>query len=170
MKNIVLVGFMGTGKSVVGRMLAKDLKRPFVDLDERIAKEAGQSIEQLFATEGEAVFRQRESKEVQAVASLQGVVIAAGGGVLLDEENVRALKVSGTLVCLTARPEVILQRTKGTSRVRPLLSGPNPRERIEELLRLRAPSYAQADITIDTSDRPVQEVVVEISRRIHESS
>ena len=164
MKNIILVGFMGTGKSAVGRALAKKLKRPFIDLDERIEKEAGRPIAQIFSKEGEAGFRQRETQAVEKAAKVSSSVIATGGGVMLDEENVRLLKESGTVVCLTARPEVIVQRTLASLPSRPLLNGAgiSPRERIEELLRVRAPFYAQADLVIDTSDKLTQDVVEEI--------
>ncbi len=107
MKNIILVGFMGTGKSAVGEGLSKRLKRPFVDMDERLEKESGRSIDQIFSEQGEAAFRQMESKVVREIAKEEGTVVAAGGGVMLDQENVRLLKESGTLICLTARPEVI---------------------------------------------------------------
>ncbi len=157
---------MGTGKSAAGRLLAKRLNCPFVDLDERIAKQAGRTIPELFADEGEASFRKREREAVQWASGLKGHVIAAGGGVMLDEENVQDLKRSGRLVCLTARPEVILERTGRSLPSRPLLKGSNPRERIEELLKLRSPYYAQADVAIDTSDRSIQEVVEEIVEKV----
>ena len=164
MKNIILVGFMGTGKSAVGRALAKKLKWPFIDLDERIEKEARCSVAQIFSTEGEAGFRQREARAVEKAAKTSLSVIATGGGVMLDQENVRLLKESGTVVCLTAQPEVIAQRTLASLPSRPLLNGVgiSPRERIEELLKVRAPFYAQADVVIDTSDKSTQDVVEEI--------
>ncbi len=153
---------MGTGKSVVGRLLAKKLRRPFLDLDERIERQAGRSIAELFATEGEAGFRKRETHVVQKVAALKNHIIATGGGVMLNEDNVRALKRSGLLVCLTASPEMIFERTSASVHARPLLRGPDPRSRIEELLKLRTASYAQVDIAIDSSKRSVQEVAEEI--------
>ena len=165
-QNIVLVGFMGTGKSAVGRMLAKKLNRPFLDLDREIEKQAGRSIPQIFALEGESGFRKREAEAVARSAGVKGHVIATGGGVMTDEANVQTLKNSGFVICLTASPEVILKRTEASVPSRPLLSGTDPRERIEELLKLRAPFYAKADVTIDTTDRAVQEVVEEIAQRI----
>ena len=164
----MLAGFMGTGKSAAGRLLAKGLKVPFVDLDERIVRQAGQTVPEIFAKEGESGFRKREAREVTRVCTKTGQVIATGGGVLLNEENVRQLKEAGILICLTARPEVILSRTLSSLPSRPLLSGTDPRERIEELLKLRKPSYAKADVTIDTSDRSVQGVVEEILRILKE--
>ncbi|MBI1953668.1 MAG: shikimate kinase [Candidatus Omnitrophica bacterium] len=168
MKNIVLVGFMGTGKSAAGRLVAQRLKRPFVDLDRWIEKKAGRAVAQIFADSQEAGFRKLEQEAVEEVAPKPGQVIAAGGGVLLDEENVKRLKANGILVCLTATTEVILKRTLATLPHRPLLQGPRPQERIEELLALRAPSYALADLTIDTSGLTVKEVAEEIVKKAGE--
>ena len=166
MKNVILVGFMGTGKSVVGKLLAERLGRPFVDLDKKIEREAGRPVARIFEEEGEAGFRKRERQVVRVAAALKGHVVAAGGGVMADDENVRLLKESGWLICLTARPEVILQRTAATLQGRPLLAGGEPKERIEALLKLRAPFYAKADAAVETSDRPVREVVEEIVKWI----
>lgn len=160
--NIVLVGFMGTGKSTVGRLLAQRLKMPFVDLDRRIEKEAGKTIPEIFGSDGEAAFRARETQAVQEVSRLSSHVIATGGGVMCDERNVEALKASGLLVCLTASPEVILARTMPTLRARPLLAGADPKQRIEQLLALRTPYYARADLTIDTTGRSPEEIEKEI--------
>ena len=157
---------MGTGKSAVGHLLAKRLKCRFVDLDERIQKKAGATIAEIFAKEGEPGFRKREAQEVKEAAELKSHVIATGGGVMLDEANVRLLKRAGRLVCLTARPEVIFQRTAASLPARPLLSGADSKERIEGLLKLRAPFYAQADLAVDTSDRSIRDVVDEIMEKI----
>lgn len=167
MRNIILVGFMGTGKSAVGRILAKRLKRPFVDLDQRIAREAHQTIPQIFASEGEAGFRKRELEAVAWASGLKEHVIAAGGGALLEGANAKLLRGSGFLVCLTARPDVIFQRTTATLPSRPLLNPGNPRQRIAQLMQLRAASYAQADVTIDTSDKSIEEVVGEIIKKVN---
>lgn len=160
---------MGTGKSAVGKLLAGQLKRPFLDLDRKIEKNAGWTIPQIFAFEGEAGFRDREAAAVQEAAELKDHVIATGGGVMLRQENITALKKSGKLLCLTARPDVILQRTTATLSTRPLLAGHEPRERVEQLLKLRAPFYAQADCTIDTSEKSVQQVVEEIQCKLNAS-
>lgn len=162
MSNVILVGFMGTGKSAVGKLLARRLDRPFLDLDRKIEKETGRSVQEIFAREGEAAFRRLEAKAVREAAALKGHVIATGGGVMCDEKNVDALKASGVLVCLTASPDVILERTSESLGSRPLLAGGGPKERIETLLKLRAPYYAQADLTIDTNSRPLQEIADEI--------
>ena len=149
-RNIIFVGFMGTGKSVVARRLAKRLGRRFIDTDSCIEHEAGMSIAQIFATEGEAAFRQREKRALTQACQEKGMVIATGGGAIVDRENAATLKASGPVICLTARPEVILQRIQGDT-TRPLFQGPNPLEKIQHLLADRAEAYARADITIDTS-------------------
>ena len=157
---------MGTGKSAVGKMLARKLKRPFVDLDRQIEKEAGQTVQEIFEKDGEPAFRKLEAKVVREAAELKNHVIATGGGVMCSEENVQVLKASGTLVCLTASADTILERTSVSLVSRPLLAGGDPRERINELLKLRAPYYARADVTIDTTGRTLQEVSEEILCKI----
>lgn len=162
--NIILVGFMGTGKSVVGKRLAARLGRVFLDTDERIVASAGRSIPEIFAAEGEGGFRARETAALQELSGLDGAVIATGGGVLGHDENVGLLRQAGTLVCLTARPGVILERTRPWKE-RPLLAGaPDPLAAVERLLEERAAHYALADLTVDTSDRTVEEVVDELCR------
>jgi shikimate kinase len=161
---IILVGFMGTGKSVVGKRLAERLGRPFVDTDALIVEAAGQTIPRIFAAEGEAGFRERETAVLRDLASTDGAVVATGGGVLGREENVLLLRGMGPLICLTAHPERILERTRPWSD-RPMLAGAaDPRLAVEQLLGERAAHYARADFTIDTSDRTVEEVVDEICR------
>jgi shikimate kinase len=166
LSNIILVGFMGTGKSAVGKMLARRLNCPFVDLDRQIEAQAGRSVQQIFEQDGEPAFRKMEAKAVREAAALKDHVIATGGGVMCDEENVQALKSSGVLVCLTASADAIMERTSASLFSRPLLAGADPKQRIEELLKLRAPYYARADITIDTTDRTLKEVSEEILCKI----
>lgn len=153
---------MGTGKSAVGKLLAARMQRPFLDLDRKIEKQAGRTVQEVFARDGETAFRRMEAEAVKESASLDGHVIATGGGVMCDEENVRLLKTAGLLVCLTANADAIMERTSANLAGRPLLAGGDPKERIESLLKLRAPYYAQADVTIDTSGLTLQEVVEEI--------
>lgn len=141
-RNIVLVGFMGTGKSAVGRLLAERLGREFVDLDALIVARAGCTISRIFETEGEAGFRRRERQAVREVAARAGLVVSTGGGVVLDADNVRDFAASGDLVCLTATPETILARV-GDDTARPLLRGGDPLGRIRELLAARTALYAQ---------------------------
>jgi shikimate kinase len=156
--NIVLVGFMGTGKSAVGERLAVVLGWPFLDTDAVIEERAGCRIAEIFARAGEPGFRDQESAVVAEAAARDRAVIATGGGALGREENVACLKTHGRLVCLTARPEVILERTHPWGD-RPLLAtASDPRQAVERLLCGRAPLYALADLTIDTSDLTVEEV------------
>ena len=157
---------MRTGKSAVGKMLARKLNRPFVDLDREIEKEAGRTVQQIFERDGEPAFRRLEAKVVREAAALENHVIATGGGVMCDEENVQVLKASGVLVCLTASADTILERTSAALVSRPLLVGGDPKERIAGLLALRAPYYARADVTIDTTGRTLQEVSEEILCKI----
>ncbi len=161
MNNLYLVGFMGTGKSAVGRELAKKLKRHFVDLDGLIELKEKRPIADIFAKEGEAYFRKIESKMLREVAKEKGFVAACGGGIVIIEENIKMMKDSGIMICLSARPEVILKRVSGATH-RPLLNVENPQEKIELLLKLRSPYYAKADKTIDTSKLSIKEVVAKI--------
>jgi shikimate kinase len=162
--NIVLIGFMGTGKSEVGQRLASRLDRAFLDTDEQIVAKAGRSIPEIFELEGEVGFRDRETTLLGSLTDLQNAVLATGGGILGRDENVALLRGIGTLVCLSARPEVILERTRPWNS-RPLLAGsPDPRATVERLLAERAPRYALADVTIDTSERSIDEVVDELCR------
>ena len=150
--NLVLAGFMGTGKSVIGRRVAAMARRPFLDMDAEIETRAGKRISRIFAEDGEAAFRDLESAlAAEWGQARMGAVIACGGGVVLREENLTALGANGVLVCLTARPEVILERT-GRSRKRPLLETKDREQKIRELLAARAPLYARIPNQIDTSD------------------
>ena len=157
-RNIILTGFMATGKSSVGRALATRLGFAFVDLDTWIEAEAGMSVPQIFASRGEAAFRELEACMVERAASRTGCVVATGGGAIVNTRNLEALKRSGVLIALTANPEIILSRLGG-GEDRPMLRGGEKRERIRLLLEERAPVYAKADLTVDTSDRTVDEVL-----------
>jgi len=160
-RNIVLCGFMATGKSSVGKRLAELLKRDFVDIDAQIEAEAGMSIAQIFASRGEPAFRAMEAQMVRRVAQLSGCVVAAGGGAIVNETNLMELKRTGIIVTLTADPDTILARV-GSAEDRPLLSGENKRERIRELMERRWEAYCKADIMVDTSSRSIDEVALHI--------
>jgi shikimate kinase len=157
-RNIILAGFMATGKSSVGRRLAVRLGYEFVDLDTLIEAEAGMPVPQIFETQGQAAFRELEARMVQQAAGRTGCVIATGGGAIVDSRNLETLKRSGVVIALTADPEIILSRIGGAED-RPMLRGGEKRERIRLLLEERAAAYAKADLTVDTSDRTVDEVV-----------
>ena len=162
---IVLTGFMGTGKSEVGRRLAKRLGRPFVYTDHLIEARAGKTVAAIFAEDGEPAFRLLERDAVTAAVEQKDAVIAVGGGAVLDASNVARLRDAGVVVCLTAEPETILRRV-GDLVKRPLLAGCDPRGVIERLLAARAPAYAAAaDVIVDTSGRGVDDVVAEIRER-----
>ena len=160
MNNIYLVGFMGTGKTCVGQELARKKKWQFVDLDELIELKEKRTILDIFAKEGEPYFRRTEKRVLKEVAKEKKFVVACGGGVVIDKENIQTMKASGKIICLAATPEVILARTVRFSH-RPLLNVPDPKKQIEFLLKLRAPYYAKADKTIETSRLSVQQVVRE---------
>lgn len=165
---IVLMGFMGTGKSEVGRRLAQRLGRSFVDTDQLVEDRAGKRVAAIFADDGEEAFRRFEREAVLDAAGRKSVVIAVGGGAVLDAENVRTLRAAGTLVYLTARPEVILSRV-GDAKSRPLLRD-DPDGTVARLLVDREPAYvAAADVTVDTSDRTADEVVGEVQSALARS-
>lgn len=161
MKNIVLVGFMGTGKTRVGKILATQLKRQRLCLDDMIEWKVGKPIAKIFEEDGESYFREVESEVVKAASHDKNVVIDAGGGVVIDQNNIKRLKEHGVVICLIARPEVIYDRTKGSTH-RPLLNLPDPVTSIRELLGKRREYYTQADHTIDTSDITPEEIVAKI--------
>lgn len=165
---MVLVGFMGTGKTTVGRAVARMLGRPFQDTDLLVAARAGRPIPEIFAHEGEAAFRRHEAAVVAEVGARFACVLATGGGVLHDPENVRALRANGVLVALRARPEVILRRVGGARahEHRPLLAGDEPLARIQALLAAREPLYRQADLQLDTSDLGPKRVARIVLERI----
>ncbi len=157
-RNLVLTGFMGTGKSTVGRLVAARLSRPFTDMDAEIERRAGQSIPAIFATQGEAAFRQMERALCLELAAQRGLVIATGGGALLDPTSRQAMLQSGLVICLTATPEALLKRLSA-DQDRPLLQAPDPAVRLRELLDARAEAYATLPHHVDTSALSVQETV-----------
>lgn len=169
--NIVLVGLMGSGKSSVGRILAETLDRPFIDTDQAVEHEAGVSVAELFAREGEAAFRDREAAAVADAAGRPGQVIATGGGAVLRPENRAALRRCGLVFWLDAPPEELLRRAVGQGvEQRPLLAGPDPLERLRSLARNRAEAYAAAaHYRLDTAGRGARAVAEEILAILKES-
>jgi len=149
---------MGTGKSAVGRRVAARLGWRFFDTDALIEKDAKTSIASIFAQRGETHFRALEKVAIERVCRKKEVVIATGGGAIVNKENAARLKENGIVICLTAMPEVILERVRGNVE-RPLLQGENPLGKIRSLLATRAEAYARADLTIDTSELDVDRVV-----------
>lgn len=160
--NIFLVGLMGSGKTTIGRALAKRLNKRFVDADHEIESRTGASIPLIFEIEGEASFRQREADVIRDLTAQQGIVLATGGGAVLNEASRQWLKERGIVVYLRASVSSILQRTSH-DRNRPLLQTGDPKARIEELSLQRAPLYEEvAHITVETGRPNVQSVVQNI--------
>jgi shikimate kinase len=161
-RNLVLVGLMGAGKTSVGTLCAVRLERPFVDVDEVIEATTGCSVAEIFETEGEAAFRTRERDVIADVsASPQPIVIACGGGAVLDAENRRRLRANGLVVWLRAAPAELARRLGDPAerRRRPLLGGGSPSGVLEDLADVRSPSYeAAADVSVDTDGRTVEQV------------
>ncbi len=160
-KNIVLTGFMGTGKTAVGKELAKILDRKVIDIDEEIEKKKGMAVTEIFREFGEEYFRTIETETIRAFAKSENLIIATGGGAVLRSENMDALKENGVVFCLCASPRVILDRTKG-SEDRPLLNVENPAGKIEELLACRKAFYEKAGFMIDTEEKSPSEIAYEI--------
>ncbi len=165
MKNIVLTGFMGTGKSEVGRILSKILSYIFVDSDNEIEKEQKISITEIFRNYGEPRFRDIESDIIQRLSERENLVISTGGGVVLRARNMQNLRRKGIIVCLTASPETIWQRT-AQSNERPLLQVEDQLQRIKELLEFREPFYKDADIIVNTDKKTSEEVALEILEKL----
>ena len=177
-RNIILVGFMASGKSVVGEALSRLTGRTLTDADDEIVRRANKSIQQIFQDSGEPAFRDLERAVIGDLCAQSGNIIAAGGGAFIDPENRKRMLDSGLVICLSARPETILLRldepslaevnSGGSSEpVRPLLAGDDPMERIQTLLAERADAYAQAHYTIETDQLKPEQValrIVEICR------
>ncbi len=162
-KNIILTGFMATGKTATGKELARRLKRRFVDTDQVVEEAAGMKIRDIFEKDGEDRFRDLESVAVAGLEShpAGSLVVATGGGVLMRKENLASLKKHGLLVLLTATPQVIIERVSKTEE-RPLLDGPDPEKKVKALLARREQCYRACDFNIDTTAKSVQEVAEEI--------
>ena len=164
-KNIILTGFMGVGKTSVGKQLAEDLGYTFVDIDKLIEADQNLSITSLFSKFGEPYFRDVEAAIIQQVMTGEGQVVSAGGGAVIRDANRNAFKKGGFVVCLTASPDVIYERLKHETH-RPLLQTADPRATIKELLASRETFYAQADVSIDTSDKSIGDIIKAIKERI----
>ena len=159
---VVLVGFMGSGKSSVGRELARRFRAQFVDVDERIESAAGCRIRDLFGREGEPAFRAREKAALREALSVKGCVVATGGGAFADEENRVLLRSYAPVVYLEAAVETLLERLAGDLG-RPLLRGGDREEVVRELLSRREPGYRTADVTVRTDGRTVEDVAGQVA-------
>lgn len=165
LKNIVLTGFMGTGKTAVGRELARLTGFKLVEIDAEIEKTAGITISEIFKRFGEPHFRDVETEEIKKVSTGKNLVISTGGGAVLRKENMDALRENGIIFCLWAAPETILKRTSDTNE-RPLLQVADPLKTITELLSRRRPYYEKADMMIDTEGKNPAEIAEEILEKM----
>ena len=159
--NLALIGFMGTGKTTVGRLVADLLHFEFVDTDELIQQHTGRAITDIFAQDGEPAFRALEKQVGQELAGHKRLVNSTGGGYPAEPGNLAGLKAHSLVVCLWAAPEKIWERVRHQSH-RPLLQHPDPLARIRELLALREPFYKNADVLVNTDLRSVREVAQQI--------
>ena len=168
--NIIITGFSGTGKSLVGKEVARRLNWDFIDTDEEIARLAGKSIAEIFQQDGEAKFRELERHIIEKACQQKQLVIAIGGGAIVDSQNYKLLAQSGLIICLEAKPETIYQRLfqdaaySSEPEVRPLLSDDNPLERIRQLKASRQPYYANVDWTVHTDNLTIGQVAEEVIR------
>ena len=169
MKNIYLLGFMGTGKSSVGEALARRLELDFIDLDSLIEDKEGKEIVDIFKEKGEEYFRQKETETLQEVSKKQNLVVACGGGIVLKEENLKIMEASGIPICLKAEPQTIYERTKNDT-FRPLLNVENPYARIKELLLQRQPFYDKIKIQIDDTNLSIEETALKIEEIVKKNA
>ncbi|MBI4303162.1 MAG: shikimate kinase [Chloroflexi bacterium] len=167
--NIALIGFMGTGKTAVGQLLARKLGKKFVEMDSLIEQKAGKAIPDIFKQDGEIAFRELEIEVTKEVSKEKDSVIACGGGIVLNKINIDRLKEGAIIVYLKAAPGAILKRTAKQAGQRPLLNVDNPTQAIGDLLRFRKPFYERAaDIPINTSKLSLEAVVEQIIAKLRE--
>lgn len=166
--NVALIGFMGTGKTAVGKFLAKKLDKYFVELDALIERKVGKTISEIFRNEGEIAFREMEIAIVREVSEKENQVIACGGGVVLNKINIDRLHKNSSIVCLTASPSVILMRTS-VSNERPLLDTQDRLSSIRELLKFRKPFYERAaDYQINTSRLSIEAIADQLVEKLRQ--
>ena len=167
--NVILTGFMGTGKTSLGKLLATRLGRPFIDIDKKIEDENRMSIPKIFEQYGEEHFRALKKAAVKELSERRGLIIATGGGTIKDEENLNLLKNSGVMICLTTEPEEIFNRTARRGE-RPVLDGGgNERlETIKKLLAERKKFYDRADYQVDTTNWSPIQIIDDICRYLRQ--
>jgi shikimate kinase len=161
-KNLALVGFMGVGKSSVGRIVAEHLRFGFVDTDDLIEERAGAAITEVFAREGEAAFRAHERAVVEELAGRERLVIATGGGLICQPGNLESLRQHALIVTLWASAQTIWERVRHQTH-RPLLQTADPQARIAELLAARGPAYRQAGVLVGADLRTPREVAQQVA-------
>jgi len=168
-KNIVLVGFMGSGKTFAGKILAGRLGMTFLDMDDVISSRAGKAVSAIFAEDGEAHFRSLERSLVKELSGTKGLVIATGGGIVLNPANISDFSKSGFVVCLMAKPETVLKRVKNDTS-RPLLSGDDKLRKILDIMESRRKMYEAIPARIDTDSLTADEVAAKIIALFRENS
>jgi shikimate kinase len=164
--NLALIGFMGAGKSSVGRMVASALHFDYLDTDQVIEFRAHKSIGDIFEQDGEPAFREWERRVVEELTHRKKTVISTGGGLPANEANLTSLKTHGLVICLWASPETIFERVRGHEH-RPLLNDSDPLAKIRQLLTAREPYYRQADVLVNTEMRSVREVATQVIHQFH---
>jgi shikimate kinase len=167
-KNIVLIGFMGTGKTAVGTRLAQKLNRDFIDTDKEIERVTGTTIRDIFLKWGEIRFRSEEALVIKRLVGLRNLVIATGGGAVINEENIDSLKADGIIVCLEAAPEDIFHRINRKRQNRPLLGKHFTVDDVKKMLEDRKQYYNKADIHITTTGMDPDQVVLAIIAKLAE--
>ena len=167
--NLYIVGFMGVGKSAIGRKVAHELGYKYIDSDHVIEKKAGRKISQIFETEGEAAFRRMEREFVESGHPEEACVVSCGGGLVVQEGMTDLLKCKGVVICLFASPECIIERTSRNNK-RPLLNVEDPEQRVRDLLAEREPIYMNSGACITTEGRSMSEVVKHMVRSYQASA
>lgn len=166
MKNVYLIGFMGSGKSTIAYQMQKRFHLKRIEMDDRIVKKAGMPISEIFTTQGEPAFRQMETALLKKISYSSDHVVSCGGGVVLKLENVRLMKRSGRVVLLKASPQVILERVSRNNK-RPVLEGKKNLKDITEMMEARRPAYEDAaDLTIDIDGKTPEEIADELYLRV----
>ena len=161
--NLILIGFMGTGKSTIARQLSKQLDMPFFEMDEMIVQKEGMEISDIFQEKGEAYFRDLETALLKKLLQEEKGILSCGGGIILRDENIQAMKKHGTVILLTAKPETILKRVQH-NQSRPVLNGKKNINDITKLMKERESRYQMAaDITISTDDKSLSQICEEIT-------
>ena len=166
LKNLALIGFMGTGKSSVGRLVANHLRFKFIDTDDLIEARAGRAVGEIFKQSGEEAFREIERQVVAELGGQQKIVISTGGGLASNDANLADLSRHALIVCLWASPEIIWERVRGQTH-RPLLNDPDPPGKIRQLLAAREPFYKKADVLVNTERRSIKEVAQHVLHQFH---
>lgn len=164
--NLALIGFMGTGKSSVGRLVADLLHFTYLDTDQVIEARAGKCINEIFQQDGESAFRDFECRVVRELEHRLKTVISTGGGLPANDGNLASLKTHSLVVCMWASPETIFERVR-THTHRPLLNDPDPLAKIRRLLAEREAYYRQADVLVNTEMRSVREVATQVIHQFH---